>query len=282
VTSAWTRRRVLAAALAGAALLARRAAGIEARTEDAARPTPPAGAPGAFVGAPGGDGARPRIGWLVPAAGAPQAAEQGLALAHEEAERAATLLRVDPPELVRVAGDPAQGLAALARAGAVAALAAFGADALPPAGALAVLAVVPARGAPAPGALQVASSEAARAAALAAAAPDAFGGRAAARAVDWHPALVRYGAAQLNERYARRFGTAMDETAWAAWCAHKAAHETLLRAPASHAGAVREALRALAFDAHKGVPLRFGADGALVQPRYAVDAGGALLGELRP
>jgi ABC-type branched-subunit amino acid transport system substrate-binding protein len=216
-------------------------------------------------------GAAPRrVAWLVPEGGAPGSAENGLRLALDEAERAATLLRTGAIELARSAGDPARGLAEARRAGAVAVIAAFGADLLPPAGELAVLAVLPARRTGAAGVLAVASNEPARA-------PTA----GAARLVDWHPSLERYGAAQLNERYERRFGAGMDEAAWAAWFALKAVHEASLRAGGDDAASLRATLLALAFDGHKGAPLRFGAGGALVQPRYAVDAGGALLGEVR-
>jgi hypothetical protein len=241
--SGWTRRRFLAAAAALAA---------------------------------SGVAAERRVGWLVPAGGAPAAAENGLLLAQEEAERAATLLGVGALALVRVTGDPVRGLEEAQRAGAVAVLAAFGADALPAGDGRAVLAVLPARRAGGAGVLEVASSQAARGAALAAA---AFAG-AAARVVDWHPALERFGAAQLNERYERRFGAGMDEAAWAAWFAAKAVHEATLRA-GRDAAAVRRALVTLAFDGHKGVPLRFDANGALAQPRYALGADGALLGEVR-
>jgi ABC-type branched-subunit amino acid transport system substrate-binding protein len=236
----WTRRRFLAAALAAGAGLASSA------------------------------GPR-RVAWLAPAGGGPRSAENGLRLALDEAERAATLLRARALALERFEGEPARGFAAARRSGAAAVLAAFGADALPPAGELAVLAVLPARGAPAAGVLAVASSESARAPAP-----------GAARVVDWHPRLERYGAAQLNERYLRRFAAGMDEAAWAAWFALKAVHEAALRAGGGDAASLRRALLALAFDGHKGVPLRFAADGALVQPRYALDAGGALLGEVKP
>jgi ABC-type branched-subunit amino acid transport system substrate-binding protein len=237
--SGWTRRRLLAAtAVAAGALVA---------------------------------GAAPRrIAWLTPRGGAPRSAEDGLRLALEETERAATLLGVGAIELLRVAGEPERGAFEARRAGAAAALAAFGADALPPASEFALLAVLPARRTGAAGVLAVSSSKAARRPAP-----------GAARVVDWDPRLERFGAAQLNERYARRFGGGMDEAAWAAWFALKAVHEAGLRAGGEDAASLRRALLALAFDGHKGVPLRFDEAGPLVQPRYALDAGGALLGEVR-
>lgn len=105
----------------------------------------------------------------------------------------------------------------------------------------------------------------------------------------WHHTLYRYGAEQLNERYARRFGMGMDSTAWAGWFAIKALAETLLRLPATGTGgdAVASALAQAGFDGHKGRSLSFDRDtGVLVQPRYIVGRGPSgedvVLGELLP
>ena len=100
------------------------------------------------------------------------------------------------------------------------------------------------------------------------------------RAVDWHPSLVRYGAAQLNQRYERRYGAPMDEGAWAGWVGVKIALEAALRA-AGGAGALAGTLRRLVFDGHEGVPLAFDDAGALRHPVYVV-RGDRLLGEVAP
>lgn len=86
----------------------------------------------------------------------------------------------------------------------------------------------------------------------------------------WHGALTRYGATQLNERFTRRFGTGMDEHAWAAWISVKILAEAVLRARPDAAGGLADWLldgRAR-FDGHKGAPLAFHAGGHLIQPLY--------------
>jgi hypothetical protein len=93
----------------------------------------------------------------------------------------------------------------------------------------------------------------------------------------WLPALERYGAAQLNERFAARFGEPMTAPAWAGWMAVKIALEASLRARGTDAAALARALLApgMRFDGHKGRALSFRqADHQLVQPLYA--PGGAL------
>jgi hypothetical protein len=94
-----------------------------------------------------------------------------------------------------------------------------------------------------------------------------------ARIVDWHPALVRFGAEQLNQRFEARFGSPMDSEAWAAWMAVMAAAEAALR---------NVPLERLRFDGHKGVRLSFRPeDHGLFQPLYVV-AGNEVLGEVAP
>ena len=89
----------------------------------------------------------------------------------------------------------------------------------------------------------------------------------------WLPTLERYGAAQLNERFARRFGTPMDEHAWAAWFAVKLIAECLLRARSEDPAVLTRWLLSerARFDGHKGRPLAFDAQRRLVQPAYAPD-----------
>jgi ABC-type branched-chain amino acid transport systems, periplasmic component len=89
----------------------------------------------------------------------------------------------------------------------------------------------------------------------------------------WHPALTRYGAAQLNDRYRARFGESMTGSAWAAWAAVKIAWETSLRTSGAGAQDVSAALAnaGTQFDGHKGAPLSFRTwDHQLRQPMYGV------------
>jgi hypothetical protein len=91
------------------------------------------------------------------------------------------------------------------------------------------------------------------------------------RVVDWHPSLTRFGAEQLNQRFESRFGSPMDERAWAAWLAVMAAAEAALR---------NTTLERLRFDGHKGARLSFRSeDHTLRQPLYVV-AGDEVLGEV--
>lgn len=109
----------------------------------------------------------------------------------------------------------------------------------------------------------------------------------APEAVLWHPSLERYGAAQLNERFAARFGVGMDGPAWAGWMAVKAVWEASLRARTTEVAALRAWLEreGTHFDGHKGWPLSFRpADHRLRQPLYLAEPlpGGAtrIVGEV--
>jgi len=106
------------------------------------------------------------------------------------------------------------------------------------------------------------------------------GPRAGLRVVEWHPALVRYGALELNQRFTARFHQPMAPLAWAGWVAVKAWAELSLRAGT---GDPVDRLLALRFDGHKGVRLRFDPrTHELVQPLYVVGPDGKLLGEVPP
>lgn len=85
--------------------------------------------------------------------------------------------------------------------------------------------------------------------------------RAGARAVAWHPALARYGAGELNERFEEQTGQKMDEDSWFGWVATKIALESALR---------RRELSQTRIDGHKGVALRFDSNRQLQQPLYVV------------
>ena len=88
--------------------------------------------------------------------------------------------------------------------------------------------------------------------------------RTPARAELWHHSLERFGARQLSDRYAQRYGTPMTSDAWEGWMAIKAAWESAVRARDGSAAAV---LERGTFDGHKGVALRFGTgDRILRQP----------------
>jgi PQQ-dependent catabolism-associated beta-propeller protein len=79
--------------------------------------------------------------------------------------------------------------------------------------------------------------------------------RRGARQADWRPDLERFGAEQLNQRFRRRFGIPMDESAWRGWMAVKIAAELILRAPAGSNPAAT--LATMTFDGHKGEQLFF-------------------------
>jgi hypothetical protein len=90
-------------------------------------------------------------------------------------------------------------------------------------------------------------------------------------AVAWHPALERFGAGQLNDRFRKRFGTEMDERAWAGWMSIKILLDAALKTRTSNECALERFLLSAEgrFDGHKGVPLYFDpATRELVQPRY--------------
>jgi hypothetical protein len=95
--------------------------------------------------------------------------------------------------------------------------------------------------------------------------------------VAWHPRLVRFGAAQLNDRYRKRFGREMDERAWAGWMSIKILLDAALKTGTSNQCALQHFLLGAEarFDGHKGVPLFFDpATRGLVQPGYTPQASG--------
>jgi ABC-type branched-subunit amino acid transport system substrate-binding protein len=89
----------------------------------------------------------------------------------------------------------------------------------------------------------------------------------------WAPTLQRFGASQINDRYASRYNLPMDGSAWAGWAAVKIAAESVLRARSTAADKVMAYLESSStqFDGHKGWPLTFRAtDHQLRQPLYIV------------
>ena len=89
--------------------------------------------------------------------------------------------------------------------------------------------------------------------------------------IAWDSSLQRFGAAQLNERYRRRFGVAMDEHAWAGWMSTKLVLDAAMKIKSSEPCALQRFLvtDAARFDGHKGVSLFFDPQThELVQPLY--------------
>jgi ABC transporter substrate binding protein (PQQ-dependent alcohol dehydrogenase system) len=89
--------------------------------------------------------------------------------------------------------------------------------------------------------------------------------------VAWDPALVRFGADTLNQRFQSRFGRVMDEDAWCAWMAVKVLWESALRVRSAAPDRLVEFLSrdTTQFDGHKGRPLSFRRwDQQLRQPLY--------------
>lgn len=113
---------------------------------------------------------------------------------------------------------------------------------------------------------------------------DVPAGIRAARVVAWHPALERFGAEQLNDRWRARFGgRGMDGSGWAGWMAAKALCDASLRARTTAPAALAASLGGpgAQIDGHKGTPLSFRPwDHQLRQPLYVV-APGAPGGEER-
>jgi ABC-type branched-subunit amino acid transport system substrate-binding protein len=220
-----------------------------------------------------------RIGLIAPPGGASAGAARGVTLGVEEAARTGGLVG-RAIELVAAEGDPWHlpgDIAALIGTG--------GDDSARELGAMAEEAGIvfvnagarsnALRGAECRrGVFHVEASEAMYAAALAARTGDSAG---ATEAALWHPALERFGAAQLNDRFRARFSAGMDGPAWAGWMAVKALWEASLRARSVEPNALRAWLErgATQLDGHKGWPLSFRAwDHQLRQPLYLISRSG--------
>lgn len=92
----------------------------------------------------------------------------------------------------------------------------------------------------------------------------------------WSSELERYGAAQLNDRFAAATHLSMNGLAWAGWFAVKVVWESMLQMKGKGAGGLKEYLlkSSTQFDGHKGAPLSFReSDHQLRQPLYAVTTG---------
>lgn len=88
--------------------------------------------------------------------------------------------------------------------------------------------------------------------AVRAAADHAATGEGTAVVADWHGEFRRFGAGELNERFARAFGQPMTPAAWHGWVAIKAIVEAAIRGEDLCAELAR-----LRFDGHKGRALTF-------------------------
>lgn len=87
----------------------------------------------------------------------------------------------------------------------------------------------------------------------------------------WHPDLFRFGAAQLNERFERRFAESPGEGAWTTWMAVKVLWESAVRTRSADPDAIAAVLldESTSFDGHKGQELTFSPeDHQLRQPLY--------------
>jgi PQQ-dependent catabolism-associated beta-propeller protein len=203
-------------------------------------------------GAPG-----PVVGFVVPASGG-ESARQGLQLGIGEAERAGRLVGDSLRLVEERAGSPAEVEAAgerLVRRGAVALIGGFDPPSCQRLSEVAeehdVLYLNI-------GCRADALRNAGRRRTLHVEASDSAYRAAGAGAVLWHGGLSRYGAAQLNERFRRRFGAPAGSEGWAGWMAVKVLWESLQRTDATDAGSLLAFLEARAeFDGHKGAPLRF-------------------------
>lgn len=89
------------------------------------------------------------------------------------------------------------------------------------------------------------------------------------RVTEWHHSLYKYGASELNERFFREAGSAMQSEHWLGWMAVKVIVDASLR---NTSGPLADAIIRGRFDGHKGVALAFSKDTRhLRQPLYVVD-----------
>ena len=93
-----------------------------------------------------------------------------------------------------------------------------------------------------------------------------------ARAYTWHRTFRKYAAAQLNIRFMKQVGFAMDNDAWAGWAAMKLLADTIVRRPDLQGfGLVEELKTNLAFDGQKGIDMSFRETGQLRQPLLLIE-----------
>ena len=96
----------------------------------------------------------------------------------------------------------------------------------------------------------------------------------------WHPKFVKYAARDLNKRFLKVQGVAMNDDAWAGWAAVRMVAEAVIRAQSTDPSALLSFMKTeIAFDGQKGVPHTFRDTGQLRQRLLIVDDAGKLTGE---
>ena len=96
----------------------------------------------------------------------------------------------------------------------------------------------------------------------------------------WHPKFVKYAARDLNKRFLKVQGIAMDDDAWAGWAAVRMIAEAVIRTQATEPSALLAFMKTeIAFDGQKGIPHTFRDTGQLRQRLLIVDEAGKLTGE---
>ena len=95
----------------------------------------------------------------------------------------------------------------------------------------------------------------------------------------WHPKFVKYAARDLNKRFLRVQGVAMNDDAWAGWAAVRMVAEGVIRTQSTDPATLLEFMKSeIAFDGQKGMPLAFRDTGQL-RHRLLIVEGGKLAGE---
>ena len=90
----------------------------------------------------------------------------------------------------------------------------------------------------------------------------------------WHPKFVKYAARDLNKRYLRVQGTAMDDDGWAGWAAVRMVAVGVIRTQSTDPAVLLEYMKSeIAFDGQKGVPHTFRDTGQLRQRLLIVEEG---------
>lgn len=95
----------------------------------------------------------------------------------------------------------------------------------------------------------------------------------------WHPKFVKYAARDLNKRFLKVQGVAMDDDGWAGWAAVRMVAVGVIRTQSTDPSVLLEFMKSeIAFDGQKGVPHTFRDTGQLRQRLLMVEAGN-LVGE---
>ena len=90
----------------------------------------------------------------------------------------------------------------------------------------------------------------------------------------WHPKFVKYAARDLNKRFLKGQGVAMDDDGWAGWAAVRMVAEAVIRTQATDPSSLLAFFKSeIAFDGQKGMPLTFRDTGQLRQRLLIVEAG---------